>query len=229
MSANEPAELSEPSPNLAEAIARCGERLPLNDVPLSAEQIEALERYCRLLWEWNERLNLTRHTDFDKFAARDLADTLELARLIEPGERVLDIGSGGGVPGIPLAIARPDLAVTLCESVAKKARALEDIVAKLGLPIAVASARAEEILEIQPFDVVTARAVGPLIKILAWLKPHWPAAGRLLAIKGPKWVDERKEARHRGLMRGLEMRKAAEYEIAGTKSTGVILKIWPEA
>lgn len=211
---------------LTEAMSLHRDRLPLVE-NLTAEQIEKLAEYCRLLWKWNESLNLTRHTDFDKFVSRDLVDTLELARLIEPGERVLDIGSGGGVPGIVLAIIRPDLIVTLSESVAKKTRALEDIVMQLGLPIGVAGARAEELLEVQPFDVVTARAVGPLVKLLTWLKPFWPKAGKLLAIKGPKWVEERKEARHRGLMRGLELRKAAEYKLAGADAPGVILKIWP--
>lgn len=219
----------DPSSDLAAAIARHAGLLPLAEAPLNERQVAHLEDYCRLLWTWNEKLNLTRHTDFEAFVSRDLVDSLQLARLIAPGARVLDIGSGGGTPGIVLAIARPDLQVTLSESVAKKARVLEDMAGKLELPVAVAAARAEELLEVQSFDVVTARAVGPLVKLLTWLKPHWTRIGEVLAIKGPKWVEERGEARHRGLLRSLELRKAAEYPRADGDSTGVILKIWPKA
>ena len=137
----------EPSADLGTAVARAADRLRLGETPLASETIARLEDYCRLMWEWNERLNLTRHTDFDKFVARDLVDSMELSRLIEPGERVLDIGSGGGVPGIVLAILRPDITVTLSESVAKKARALEDMVQKLGLPVSVVKILLGDLLE----------------------------------------------------------------------------------
>ncbi|MCC7474387.1 MAG: class I SAM-dependent methyltransferase, partial [Pirellulales bacterium] len=98
-------------------------------------QVELLDRYRRLLWSWNERMNLTRHTTMEKFVGRDLVDTHELAKLLEPGERVLDVGTGGGVPGVPLAILRPDLTVCLAESTQKKAKAVETIVAELALPV----------------------------------------------------------------------------------------------
>ena len=65
----------------------------------SAPQIARLEAYCRLLWDWNSKLNLTRHTDFEKFVTRDLTDSLVFARFLGQGETVLDVGTGGGVPG----------------------------------------------------------------------------------------------------------------------------------
>src|SRR5258708_1126004 len=64
-----------------------------------AEQVAQLDRYCKLLWDWNEKINLTRHTTYEKFVTRDLADTLQLAGLVHPKEEILDVGSGGGVPG----------------------------------------------------------------------------------------------------------------------------------
>ena len=87
-----------------------------------------LQEYVQRLWAWNEKLNLTRHTDYEKFVARDLRDTLELSKLLHPEEEVLDVGTGGGVPGVVLAIIRPDLRVTLCESVGKKAQAVQEMV-----------------------------------------------------------------------------------------------------
>lgn len=212
---------TESAASLPDALVRYGIDLP-------AAQVEQLEAYCRLLWEWNEKLNLTRHTDFEKFVSRDLVDTLELSKLLAAGETVLDVGSGGGVPGIVLAIVRPDLVVSLAESVGKKAQVLDDLAAQLKLPVKVFHARAEHVLADFPFDSLVARAVGPLWKMLHWFGPHWSSIGRLLAIKGPNWTAERGEARHRGYLKGLELRCAATYPMPGTASESVILQLWPK-
>ena len=119
-----------PSPTLAEALAKQSIQLP-------AEQVAMLDRYVRLLWEWNEKINLTRHTDYDKFVTRDLVDTLELSKLIHPKEKLLDVGTGGGVPGLVLAILRPDLKIHLCDSVQKKAKVVAEIADALDLDVEV--------------------------------------------------------------------------------------------
>ena len=112
-----------------------GCRLARHDLELPPPQIARLDQYCRLLWDWNSKINLTRHTDFEKFVTRDLVDSQAFARFLSPGETVLDVGTGGGVPGVVLAILRDDLQISLSESVGKKARAVADIVEKLGLSI----------------------------------------------------------------------------------------------
>ncbi|MFO0925224.1 MAG: RsmG family class I SAM-dependent methyltransferase [Pirellulales bacterium] len=89
-----------------------------------------LQRYCHALWEWNEKVNLTRHTNYDLFVRRDLLDSLHLANLLAQDEEVLDLGTGGGVPGI-VAILRPDVQMSLCDSVQKKANIVDDIVKNL--------------------------------------------------------------------------------------------------
>ncbi len=200
-------------------------------IDVTADQLDLLDRYRRILWSWNERLNLTRHTTLEKFVGRDVVDSYELSKLLNRNERVLDVGSGGGVPGVILAILRPDLSVSLSESTQKKARALEAIVGELGLAAPVYATRAEEVLEINTFDSLIARGLAALPKVLNWFAPHWGAFDQLLLIKGPKWVEERNEARHQGLLRGLELRKAATYESPLTGAESVILKIWhsPEA
>src|SRR5215813_6420855 len=111
--------------------------LERHGIELPAAQIAALEKYAGRLWDWNEKLNLTRHTTFEKFVARDVVDSLELAKLLELNERVLDVGTGGGVPGAVIAILRPDVKVAMCESVAKKAKAVEAIVREAGIKAAV--------------------------------------------------------------------------------------------
>jgi 16S rRNA (guanine527-N7)-methyltransferase len=129
------------------------------------------------------------------------------------------------VPGVSLAILRPDLKVSLSESTQKKARAVEATVNELGLDAPVFATRAEEVLEISTFDTLVARALAPLPKVLSYLSSHWDAFDQLLLIKGPSWVEERAETRHQGLMRGLELRKAATYQTPQTGAESVILKI----
>jgi 16S rRNA (guanine527-N7)-methyltransferase len=201
------------------------ELLRAQKIDITDEQAEQLDEYRRLLWSWNERMNLTRHTTLDKFVSRDVVDSYELSKLLDQGERVLDVGTGGGVPGVVVAILRPDLAISLCESTQKKARAVEAIVAELNLPVRVYPNRAEELLEITTFDTLVARALAPLVKVLTCLRPHWEAFDRLLLIKGKSWVDEREETRQAGLMRGLELRKAATYQTPGSGAESVILSV----
>ena len=210
--------MNPPDDNLLTALARHGMALP-------EPQIARLEQYCRLLWDWNSKINLTRHTDFEKFVSRDLIDSRAFARFLSPGETVLDVGTGGGVPGVVLAILRDDLQISLCESVGKKARTVADIVEKLGLTVPVVNARAEDLLVDRRFNTLVVRAVARLKKLLEWFKPHWAAFDRILVLKGPSWVDERAEARHFGLMRGLALRKLESYPLPGTESESVLLQI----
>ncbi|MEM1304050.1 MAG: 16S rRNA (guanine(527)-N(7))-methyltransferase RsmG [Planctomycetota bacterium] len=204
--------------NLQDALAVAGFDLP-------AEQVEQLDAYRKLLWAWNEQLNLTRHTTFEKFVTRDVADSLELAKLLGEGERVLDVGSGGGVPGIVLAIVRPDLEVSLCESVKKKAKVLDAMARDLPLATPVYPERVEDVLQVAAFDTLVARAVASMRKMLWWLDGRWDSFDRLLLIKGRSWPDERGEARHHGLLKRLDLRKAAEYTTPRTDAVSVILSL----
>lgn len=206
------------STSLAEAAAKVG-------LELAPEMLTKADAYCQALWGWNERINLTRHTTYDLFARRDLLDSFKLSELLEPGEDVLDVGTGGGVPGLLLAILRPDLNVSVCDSVAKKTRVVDDIVEKLGLPVAVHASRVQDVVEDIRFHSLVTRAVGNLSQLLNWLKDSWVGFDRLLAIKGPKWVDERAEARRRNLLAGLELRKLTSYSMPGTHSESTILQV----
>ena len=205
---------------LAAALARHG-------IELLPQQIDGLDRYCRVLWEWNAKLNLTRHTDYDRFVSRDVVDTLEFSKVLAPSEHVLDVGTGGGVPGVVLAILRPDLQVALAESVGKKARAVAEIVGSLGLSVPVHHGRAEELLARERYQSLVVRAVAPLSKLLNWFAPFWGSFERLLVIKGPAWVDERHVAREAGLMQGLQLRKLAQWPLPGTHSESVLLEVRP--
>lgn len=201
------------------------EALSAAAIELPESQIAALQQYCEVLWDLNRQLNLTRHTTFPLVVNRDLVDTLHLEKLCREGEKILDIGSGGGVPGILLAILRPDLDIHLCESIQKKAQALHRILDRLGLACQVYAQRAEVVLEDERFDTVTARGVGSLTKLFQWLAPHWAHARRLLAIKGPKWREERLAAEKERLMKHLVLTIADRYPVPGEGWESFILEI----
>lgn len=182
-------------------------------VQLDQPLIDSLRQYVELMWRFNEQVNLTRHTTWDLFVGRDLRDCLQLAHLIQPDEAVLDLGSGNGIPGIPLAILRPDVEVSLAESVGKRAKVLDEMVSELNLSVPVYAARGEDLLEDFRFTTIVSRAVGSLMKFCRWIEPHWSGVDRLLLVKGPRWVEERAEARHYGVLQGLDLRVVASYPL----------------
>ena len=189
---------------LAEAVAERGFCCERN-------QIVQLDHYRRELWEWNSKINLTRHLTIEKFIERDLQDSLMLERFIDPQSRVLDVGAGGGVPGIILSILRPELSITLSESVAKRAKVLCSIAEAVGSNARVMHDRAENILAHESFDVLTIRAVARLNKILLWFHPHWKSIGQILLVKGPAWIEERRESREAGRLSDLQLRIMLRY------------------
>ena len=216
-----------PDAGLAADIAAEATRLGI-DLPAAAAA--GLARYAASLWAWNERLNLTRHTDVGRFVSRDVGDAAAIAEHIAHGERVLDVGTGGGVPGVILAILRPDLRVELCDSVAKKARAVAAIVTEAGLTLPVHAAAAQELVATRPagghrFDSLVVRAVAPLSKLLGWFEPLAGSFGRLLVIKGPRWEEELAEARDKRLGRKVAIRRVASWPLRGTENQSVLLEI----
>jgi 16S rRNA (guanine527-N7)-methyltransferase len=114
---------------------------------------------------------------------------------VPDGSSVADIGSGAGLPGLVLAIRRPDLRVTLVEPLLRRTRFLEEAVLRLGLAnVEVRRGRAEELAGSASFDIVTSRAVAPLPRLLAWCLPLAEAGGAVLAMKGSSAAEEVREA-----------------------------------
>ena len=164
-------------------------------IQLTEQQHALLHRYLDLLLKANETMNLTRITDRAAAEVQHVGDSLTILPLLPPGEiRIADVGSGGGVPGIPLAIVRPDADVTLIESTRKKGGFLEQAIKSLGLTNAkVIADRAETIAHgplREGFDIVTARAVGGLDFLVEWCLPLVKKGGRMLAMKGARIAEE---------------------------------------
>jgi len=150
-----------------------------NGLHLSSEQAELLREYAELLLEWNGKVNLVSRKDEENlWNSHILHSVAPFFRLRFPAEiRVLDIGTGGGLPGIPMAIINPGWRVTLMDSIGKKMLAVQEIIEKLGLMNAeVVNGRAEdaEILGSRrnKFDMVVARGVAPLAQLSRWSRPY---------------------------------------------------------
>ena len=169
-------------------------------IVLSPEQLASLHRYLDLLLEANASMNLTRIVDRSVAEVQHIGDALTLLPFVPAGPiRIADVGSGGGVPGIVLAIARPDAAVCLIESTQKKARFLQTATDELKLSnVEVLSERAEAAGRSdrrETFNVVTARAVAVMDQLAQWCLPLVRTGGKLLAMKGQRVQEELPKAR----------------------------------
>ena len=167
-------------------------------IEVTEGELSALGRYLDLLLEVNEQFNLTAVRDRDQAWRRHIIDSLtlipHLSDLAE-GAKVADVGSGGGLPGLPLAITQPKLRFTMIEATGKKARFLERCVRELGLVNSrVVSARAETLgqdpAHRQRYDVAVCRALGPMRELLEYLLPLVRVGGEVLAMKGPTVAAE---------------------------------------
>lgn len=125
---------------------------------------------------------------------RHLPECVAFAESLPGGPaKVLDVGSGGGFPGLVVAILRPDLEVTLLDATRKKVEFLRSVVAELDLPVTAIHGRAEEVARTElggSFDLVTARAVAPLERLVGWTVPFLRPGGFVYAIKGGRWEEE---------------------------------------
>lgn len=165
---------------------------------LSNAQIALFCRYAEILLEWNStRMNLTRIVEPADIAVKHFLDSLLLLTAVKVpnGARVIDVGTGAGLPGIALKIARPDLRMTLLDSTAKKLQFCRAVVDDLGLAtVDIIHGRAEEVGlaagHAGSYDIVASRAVAPLEKLLPWCAPFVRQTGRVVAMKGSGVEEE---------------------------------------
>lgn len=189
---------------------------PTPDAPDTAtrifgDRLDVATRYAALLAGAGVERGLIGPREVDRLWDRHILNSAVVAELIEPNARVVDVGSGAGLPGIPLAIARPDLALTLLEPMLRRTEFLTEAVDQLGLSATVLRGRAEEPMVrsgIGGADVVVSRAVADLEKLTRWCLPLLRPGGRMLALKGDRAEAELVE--HRAVMSRLGV---AEVEV----------------
>lgn len=158
---------------------------------LFADRLGLAERFASMLAEQGPERGLIGPREVDRLWGRHILNCALMADGIDPSARTLaDIGSGAGLPGVVLAIARPDMAVTLVETMQRRATWLEEVDAELGLGLEVVRARAEDLHGKRTFDAVTARAVATLDKLARWTLPLVAEGGELLAMKGGSAAEE---------------------------------------
>lgn len=160
---------------------------------------EKLHEYTSLLREWNAKINLVSRKDTDRLEVKHLAHCLTITKFLRlmPKARLLDVGTGGGLPGIPLAICYPEARFTLMDSIGKKVMVVEDMVNRLGLQNAeVIRGRVEELPKKKSYDFVIGRAVTALPTFFGWVQnkiakgaKHSPANG-ILYLKGGDYTEE---------------------------------------
>lgn len=158
-----------------------------------AEQLPVACRYAELLVDQGVIRGLIGPREVERLWERHLLNCAVIGELIEPHRTVLDVGSGAGLPGLPLAIARPDLRVCLVEPMARRVAWLTEVITELGLSVEVVRGRAEEErvrVQLIGADVVTARAVAPLARLVGWCLPLVRHGGWLLALKGANVGEE---------------------------------------
>ncbi len=151
-----------------------------------ADRWESARRYAGALATDGVVRGLIGPREVPRLWERHLLNSVVLADLVPHGASVADVGTGAGLPGLPLALARPDLRVTLVEPLLRRVRFLDEVVAelRLGEQVELVRSRAEQLHGVREFDVVTARAVAPLERLLEWCWPLVAPGGRLLALKG---------------------------------------------
>jgi 16S rRNA (guanine527-N7)-methyltransferase len=176
-------------PRLAEAAAQLS-------LPLSAQEADALLAYLALLQRWNATYNLTAVREPERMLTQHLADCLAVIAPLRrhlghaATARLLDVGSGGGLPGVVLAILNPALAVTCVDTVGKKAAFIQQVAVSLRLPNLLAQHARVEQMKAVPFDIITSRAFASLVDFVQLTRVHLRPGGVWLAMKGKAPADE---------------------------------------
>ena len=192
----------------------------------SSERLPLAERYVELLATAGVERGLIGPREAPKLWDRHVFNCLALTSLVAPGVTVADLGSGAGLPGLVLAIGRPDLTVTLVEPLQRRTIFLDEVIDELGLVgVRVVRGRAEELHGRDRFDVVTARALAPLDRLVGWGMPLVAATGALLAMKGSSAAEEIEAASK--VLRELDCAQPEILQVAGPdgSSTATVVRV----
>ena len=192
-------------------LLRLGEEYGLAVTPGMAEEFD---RYAALLVDWNQRMNLTAITDPQGIVVKHFIDSLLLLKVWQPprGAAVIDVGTGAGFPGVPLKICRPDLSLTLLDSLKKRIGFLEEVSSQLGQQNLCLHSRAEDGGRDprcrERYDLACARAVARLRTLAEYCLPFVKVGGVFAALKGPEVEEELAEA-----ARGLKLLGAGQVRV----------------
>lgn len=196
-------------------------------INLTEEQLKKFEKYYEILVSYNQKVNVTAITEKEEIYVKHFVDSvINVDKLV--GKTLIDVGSGGGFPGIPIKILRDDLSVTLLEATGKKCDFLNIVIKEIELKdIKVVNARAEDLSKTaefrEQFDICTARAVARLNSLCEYVMPFTKVDGCFVAYKtGEK--EEIKEAENAIKTLGGKLDKILEYDLFGNKRSMIFIK-----
>lgn len=201
-----------------------------DEITDNPERAAAFNRYAEMLRERNEKINLTAITEPEEVKVKHFLDSCSAAELLPGGASVLDIGSGAGFPGLPLKIVRPDLTVTLLDSVNKKVAFVSDVVAELKLSgVTAVHARIEDFPHKGEYDAAVSRAVAELSTLAEYALPFVKIGGAFIAYKSEKAESEAEAAASAITLLGGRIREIREAFVATglTRKLIIIDKIAP--
>jgi 16S rRNA (guanine527-N7)-methyltransferase len=165
----------------------------------SSNQLQLFKQHQELITEWNAQINVISRKDMESFTERHVLHSLAIFKFLpfQSGSKILDLGTGGGFPGVPLAIAMPDVEFLLVDSIGKKIKVVNEVASNLGLKnIRAMHTRVENVKE--KFDFVVSRAVAPTNELLTWTQNKYSTADKngipngLICLKGGDLKDELK-------------------------------------
>ena len=168
---------------------------------INNNQLEMLYKYMQLLLKWNEKINLTAITDENEIILKHFVDSLTVLKYINENDKIIDVGTGAGFPGIPIAIMMPNVKITLLDSLNKRINFLNEVIKELDLKnVETIHSRSEDcgkdILYREEFDISIARAVANLSTLSEYLLPFVKIGGKMICMKGSEIEEELKNAQY---------------------------------
>lgn len=196
------------------------------DIQLTESQKQTLCAFGRAVIRQNDVMNLTAITEETQVAWLHLLDSLTVTKAAELKGKLIDVGCGAGFPGVPLAVACPQLDVTLLDSLGKRVHWLEEILPALGIRANCITARAEEAVaeRREQFDFATSRAVARLNILLELTAPYVKVGGAVLAMKGAAAREELAECKNAMIKLGLKLEEIKEFSIDGASHAVIVLR-----
>lgn len=204
-----------------------------NEIVFSENQLQQFEIYFKTLVEWNEFMNLTAITDMDGVALKHFVDSVIMLKYAEVPQncKMVDVGTGAGFPSVPLKIMRPDIELTLLDSLNKRLKFLAELCERLGITCEIVHSRAEDGGSTETyhekFDMAVSRAVAAMEKLSGYCLPFVKKGGRLIALKGPALAEELEKGKTEIEKHGGKVSAVHEYELkdAGERTIVEVQKI----
>ena len=202
-------------------------------VMLTEKQYDQFYKYMNLLIEWNKKINLTAIIEPREIILKHFVDSLTIAKYVKESQKIIDVGTGAGFPGIPLKIYSEELNVTLADSLNKRIVFLNEIIKELGLKkIETIHGRAEELGQNikyrEKYDIATSRAVANLSTLSEYLIPLIKKSGYCICMKSANIEDEIKDAKSAINILGGRIEKVEKFNLPGSEMGRSIIKIKKE-